>query len=243
MDGWGRLFYDRFPCMNKQMNMNVSITPDCILSSVYFVPLGSPIARKCWPNKWQHLSPPSHKHMDFPVISCRRFRILPQIRQTHWRCVWERTPAVIRYHLRSECCNIWTGPYYLNSLTFLLIVSAIHWLLLSSSHTHTHRAPYHSSVLLWARCQRTQMALVEDEVPVFAASEMWMPVSILSAIWSASLSVKDLLTQSRLSYRYTVLFMQNMYFSFSLTLNLNLKINDIYNTYRPNHWIVWVLHR
>ncbi len=73
------------------------------------------------------------------------------------------------------------------------------------THTHTLRASRRSFVPLWAKCQCSQMALVEDEVPVPAVGEMWMPVRTLTAIWSASLSIEDLLTQRRKSYRYTVL--------------------------------------
>lgn len=80
----------------------------------------------------------------------------------------------------------------------------------TDTHTHTLGVPNCSSVLFRARCQSSQMALVEDEVPVSAASEMWMPVSTLTAMLSASLSVKDLLTENKRSYRYSAKFQQWM---------------------------------
>lgn len=71
----------------------------------------------------------------------------------------------------------------LTQLTYLLTNFISHSLALalrltthSQTHTHAHtrtlRDPHRSSVLLWARCQCSQMALVEDEVLVSAGSEM-----------------------------------------------------------------------
>ncbi len=67
----------------------------------------------------------------------------------------------------------------LTQLTYLLTNFISHSLALTlhlthtltDAHTRTVRAPHRSAVLLWARCQCSQMALVEDEVLVSAGSE------------------------------------------------------------------------